>query len=136
MTFEELGISDDILRAIGELGFVEPTPIQEKAIPVMLSAEEDLVALAQTGTGKTATFGLPILQQLAEKNLGHNRHSETQALILAPTRELCMQIAKDLGNYAKYLHLKIVAVCGVKTFASSFSSLISLPKSLSLLPVV
>lgn len=112
MTFEELGISDDILRAIGELGFVEPTPIQEKAIPVMLSAEEDLVALAQTGTGKTATFGLPILQQLAEKNLGHNRHSETQALILAPTRELCMQIAKDLGNYAKYLHLKIVAVYG------------------------
>lgn len=114
MTFEELGICEEILRAIGELGFVEPTPIQQATVPVMLNTDDDLVGLAQTGTGKTAAFGLPILQHLKDTNdfSGSRRERTTQALILAPTRELCMQIAKDLGNYAKYLPLKIVAVYG------------------------
>lgn len=114
MTFEELGICEEILRAIGELGFVEPTPIQQATVPVMLNTDDDLVGLAQTGTGKTAAFGLPILQHLKETNdfAGNKRVRTTQALVLAPTRELCMQIAKDLGNYAKYLPLKIVAVYG------------------------
>lgn len=113
MTFEELGICEEILRAIGELGFVEPTPIQQATIPVMLNTDDDLVGLAQTGTGKTAAFGLPILQHLKDNSdFSARRTRATQALVLAPTRELCMQIAKDLGNYAKYLPIKIVAVYG------------------------
>lgn len=115
MLFEELGLRDELLHAIKDLGFVTPTPVQAESIPAMLGSEDDMVALAQTGTGKTAAFGLPILQDLTRSmNLGHTRNGSrtTQALILAPTRELCMQIAKDLNSYAKYLTLKIVAVYG------------------------
>lgn len=107
MTFEELGLESRLLKAVSELGFVNPTPIQEQTIPQLQSKSSDLVALAQTGTGKTAGFGLPLLSKL---NLNDRN---TQALVLAPTRELCVQISKDLMNYSKYLNgLKITAVYG------------------------
>lgn len=94
--FKELGLEGEILKGIEDLGFEVPSPVQEKVIPVILGEENDLVALAQTGTGKTAAFGLPLLQKL-DTSL-----NAIQVLILSPTRELCMQIGKDLQNYAKY----------------------------------
>lgn len=107
MTFEELGLESKLLKAVTELGFVSPTPIQEQTIPQLSNKSTDLVALAQTGTGKTAGFGLPLLSKL---NLNDRN---TQALVLAPTRELCVQISKDLMNYSKYLNgLRITAVYG------------------------
>lgn len=106
-SFNELGLHEQLLTAITEMGFTTPTEIQQKAIPVFLNRETDLVALAQTGTGKTAAFGLPILHHL---DLG-NKH--TQALIISPTRELCMQITNDLKNYSKHMRgVRIVAVYG------------------------
>ncbi len=106
-TFKSLGLSDDILQSIEKLGFETPTPIQEKTIPVLLENENDLIGLAQTGTGKTAAFGLPIIQQVIAES------KETQALILSPTRELCLQIAKDLKTYATNSeHINITAVYG------------------------
>jgi len=105
-TFKSLGLSDEILQAIEKLGFETPTPIQEKTIPILLENENDLIGLAQTGTGKTAAFGLPIIQKITESK-------DTQALILSPTRELCMQIANDLKSYAKNSDkINIVAVYG------------------------
>lgn len=105
--FEDLGIAENILRAIGDLGFVSPTPIQEQAVPLLLNEETDLVGLAQTGTGKTAAFGLPLLHKLDLQS------RKPQALILAPTRELCVQITKDLETFAKYMHgFRIVSVYG------------------------
>lgn len=107
ITFEEIGIAPEVLKSIRELGFEIPMPIQEKVIPVLLETQEDLIGLAQTGTGKTAAFGLPLIQ------LADPEDKNTQALILAPTRELCLQIAGDLKNFAKYLPgLHIVAVYG------------------------
>jgi len=107
MTFEELGLSEDILKAIKELGFENPMPIQEKVIPILLERNVDIVGLAQTGTGKTAAFGLPIIQQV------DTRVKKPQVLILSPTRELCVQIAKDLTNYSKYVDgLRVLAVYG------------------------
>lgn len=106
-TFIDLSLSKEILKAIGELGFVSPTPIQELTIPAIISSTRDLIGLAQTGTGKTAGFGLPILQQinLNSKNI--------QAMILCPTRELCLQISNDLVSYSKYIDgLKVVSVYG------------------------
>ena len=94
--FEKFGISESIVRAITDLGFVKPTPIQEQSLPVLLKGDRDFIGLAQTGTGKTAAFGLPLLQLLDFTS------KITQALILAPTRELCVQIAKDLDNYASF----------------------------------
>ncbi len=106
-TFEEKGLSEEILKAIGELGFVNPTPIQEKTLPAILESGTDLIALAQTGTGKTAGFGLPILQQTVTSS------KHVQALILSPTRELCLQIAEDLKRFSKYIKgLKVEAVYG------------------------
>jgi ATP-dependent RNA helicase DeaD len=105
--FIELGIRHDIVNAISELGFTAPTPIQEASIPVLLSGSNDFVGLAQTGTGKTAAFGLPLLELIDfEEN-------HPQALVLCPTRELCLQIASDLKNYAKNLpNVNVVAVYG------------------------
>jgi ATP-dependent RNA helicase DeaD len=94
--FEALGLSQEVLRAISELGFVAPTPIQQQAIPTLMYDQSDLVALAQTGTGKTAAFGLPLIE-LVDASV-----RDTQALILCPTRELCVQITKDLQNFSKY----------------------------------
>lgn len=106
-TFQETGLDDQILKAIGELGFVEPTPVQEKSIPEILNCGKDIVSLAQTGTGKTGAFGLPIVQ-MADASVDH-----VQAMILSPTRELCLQIAKDLTNFAKYKpEVHICAVYG------------------------
>lgn len=96
-TFQEMGLNPEIQKAIDELGFVAPTPIQQQAIPQILSSEQDLIALAQTGTGKTAAFGLPILDQLSVES------RTIQAIILCPTRELCLQITKDLEVYSKHL---------------------------------
>ena len=104
--FEEIGIGPEILKAITELGFETPTPIQDKTIPHLLTSDLDLVALAQTGTGKTAAFSLPILQQLDQGS------RNVQALILCPTRELCLQIAKDIESFSKHLNVKTVAVYG------------------------
>ncbi len=105
--FEELGFTPGILKAIQELGFEQPMPVQEKVIPLMLGEGGDIIALAQTGTGKTAAFGLPLVQ-MTDTELGY-----TQALILCPTRELCMQITGDLTDYARYTgKLRILAVYG------------------------
>jgi ATP-dependent RNA helicase DeaD len=107
MNFEEMGFTPGVLKAIQELGFDQPMPVQEKVIPLMLGGDTDIIALAQTGTGKTAAFGLPLVQATDTTiNL-------TQALILCPTRELCMQITGDLTDYAKYTgKLNIISVYG------------------------
>lgn len=107
MTFKELNLKADILSAIEELGYEQPMPVQEKTIPFMLEQKADLVALAQTGTGKTAGFGLPVLHLIDPSR------RQIQALVLAPTRELCIQISNDLKNYSKNMRgLKVVAVYG------------------------
>ena len=106
-TFEELGVSEEIRRAITELGFESPMPVQEEVIPYLLGSNNDVIALAQTGTGKTAAFGIPVLQRLDPTS------RDTQALILSPTRELCLQIADDLKDFSKYMNgINIVAVYG------------------------
>ena len=106
-TFEELGVCGEIRRAIEEMGFVQPMPVQEAVIPYLLGERRDVIALAQTGTGKTAAFGLPLLQRIdLDKR-------ETQALVLSPTRELCLQIADDLRDFSKYMDdIHIEAVYG------------------------
>ena len=105
--FNELGIDDSILLAVQELGFERPTEVQEKTIPIVLNQKTDLVALAQTGTGKTAAFGIPLLQYVDTKN------KKVQSIILSPTRELCLQITNELKSYAKHSpKTKIVAVYG------------------------
>ena len=105
--FEQLGLDEPILRAITDMGFETPSEIQQKAIPTLLEDETDMVALAQTGTGKTAAFGFPLLQLIDTDS------KLTQGLILSPTRELCLQIASELKNYAKYLpKVNVVAVYG------------------------
>lgn len=107
MTFEGLGIDARLIQATNELGYVNPTPIQEKAIPVLLSGTKDFVGLAQTGTGKTAAFGLPLLQIINAEN------KFPQALIVCPTRELCMQIVKEIELFKKYIKgVHVVAVYG------------------------
>jgi len=111
-----LGVSEGIRRAIEEMGFVQPMPVQEEVIPYLLGNRNDVIALAQTGTGKTAAFGIPVLQRIAEKprpHLGEIGRGLPQALILAPTRELCLQIADDMRDFAKYLDgIHIEAVYG------------------------
>jgi ATP-dependent RNA helicase DeaD len=106
-TFEELGVSEEIRKAIEELGFVQPMPVQEEVIPRLLESKQDVIALAQTGTGKTAAFGIPLLQRI------DTSHRETQALVLSPTRELCLQIADDLRDFSKYMEgVHVEAVYG------------------------
>ena len=105
--FEQLGLDEPILKAISDMGFETPSEIQQKAIPTLLANSADMVALAQTGTGKTAAFGFPLLQLIDTDS------RVTQGLILSPTRELCLQIASELRNYAKYLpKVNVVAVYG------------------------
>lgn len=106
-TFQELGLKPELLKIIEELGFVNPTPIQEKIIPVILDSRKDLIGLAQTGTGKTAAFGLPII------NLADESSKQVQALVLCPTRELGMQVANDLKTYGKYVkNFNVISVYG------------------------
>jgi ATP-dependent RNA helicase DeaD len=117
-TFSELGLRPELLAALTDLGFTEPTPIQEQTIPLLTENITDLVALAQTGTGKTAAFGLPLLNILDEER------RTPQALILCPTRELCVQIAKDLEAYsAKLPNVKIVAVYGGTAISAQITSI-------------
>ena len=123
MTFEELGLDEALLRAVGDLGFESPTPIQEAAIPVMLQTDDDILGLAQTGTGKTAAFGLPLLHHLMQTPFIYEGVRTTRALVLAPTRELCMQISKDLKLYGKYSKLKVVAVYGGEDIRRQLSQL-------------
>ena len=94
-TFEELGVSGEICKAIEELGFVQPMPVQEAVIPYLLENKNDVIALAQTGTGKTAAFGIPLLMRIDTSN------RNAQALVLSPTRELCLQITDDIRDFAK-----------------------------------
>ncbi len=118
ITFQEMGLQEDILQAIAELGFVNPTPIQAETIPVLLETEQDLMALAQTGTGKTAAFGLPSLQKIDAKS------KQTLVLILAPTRELALQISRDMEQYAKYIKgIKVVTVYGGASIDNQISAL-------------
>lgn len=117
-TFEELGVSLEIRKAIEELGYENPMPVQEEVIPYLLGNGNDVVALAQTGTGKTAAFGLPLIQKIDVKNC------VPQALVLCPTRELCLQIAGDLTDYSKYItDLKILPVYGGSSIDSQIRSL-------------
>ena len=117
-TFEELGVSPEIRKAIEEMGYENPMPVQEEVIPYLLGNGNDVVALAQTGTGKTAAFGLPLIQKIdVEKRV-------PQALVLCPTRELCLQIAGDLTDYSKYItDLKILPVYGGSSIDSQIRSL-------------
>ena len=118
MTFEELGVREDLLKAIGEMGFESPMPVQEKVIPHLLHEDGDVVALAQTGTGKTAAFGLPVIQRI---DIGLR---SPQALILSPTRELCLQIGGDLADFSKYTSdLKVLPVYGGSSIESQIRAL-------------
>lgn len=107
ITFKDFGLNPMILQALEEIGFKEPTPVQSKVIPHLLNSGNDLIALAQTGTGKTAAFSLPVIQQLDV------RDSSVQSLVLCPTRELAIQVAKDIENFLKYLSgVKVAVVYG------------------------
>ena len=118
MTFQDLGVRDDLRRAIEEMGFESPMPVQEKVIPHLLSADGDVVALAQTGTGKTAAFGLPLLQRIDPEL------NATQALILSPTRELCLQIGGDLADFSKYMpEVRVLPVYGGSSIESQIKAL-------------
>jgi len=117
-TFEELGVASAIVRAISEMGYEYPMPVQEEVVPYLLGDNNEVIALAQTGTGKTAAFGLPILQKI------HINEIRPQAVILCPTRELCLQIADDLNDYSKYLdNLKILPVYGGSSIESQIKTL-------------
>ena len=106
-TFQQLGLDANLLQAITDLGFETPSEVQQKAIPTLLESERDLVALAQTGTGKTAAFGFPMLQKIDVNS------RTTQGLILSPTRELCLQITNEMKLYGKYLNgLNVTAIYG------------------------
>ncbi|WP_300933388.1 DEAD/DEAH box helicase, partial [uncultured Duncaniella sp.] len=117
-SFEELGVNEPLRKAVEEMGFEAPMPIQERVIPRLLGDANDIVALAQTGTGKTAAFGLPVLQRI---DAGVRR---PQALVLAPTRELCLQISSDLVDYSKYISgVKVIPVYGGSSIESQIRSL-------------
>ncbi len=129
MTFQELGLRQEILDAVAELGFVNPMPVQEQVIPYMLTHENDLVALAQTGTGKTAAFGLPIL------NMVNVEQRKIQSLVLAPTRELCIQIANDIKNFASKMRgVKVVPVYGGESIVMQYKQLDVQPQVLVATP--
>ncbi len=117
-TFKETGLNKNLLESISKLGFENPTPIQEKTIPILMESAKDIIATAETGTGKTAAFGLPIL------NMVDTSENITQSLILCPTRELCIQIALDLTQYAKYIsNINIVSVYGGASIETQIKAL-------------
>ena len=117
-TFEELGVSEEIRRAIAEMGYETPMPVQEEVIPYLLGVGNDVIALAQTGTGKTAAYGLPLVQKVRPDD------RSTQAVILSPTRELCLQIADDLKDYSRYIDgLRVLAVYGGSSIESQIRTL-------------
>ena len=117
-TFEELGVSGVIRKAIEELGFVQPMPVQEEVIPYLLGNQNDVIALAQTGTGKTAAFGIPLLERIDTSS------RDTQALVLSPTRELCLQITDDIRDFSKYMDgVHVEAVYGGAAIEQQIRSL-------------
>ena len=116
--FKDLGVNKGLLKAVEEMGFVSPTAVQEQAIPYLLKGKKDLIALAQTGTGKTAAFGLPCIQHVDRKV------KDVQTIILCPTRELCIQISKDLIKFARHTdYVKIVAVYGGTSIENQIKSI-------------
>ena len=116
--FKDIGVNKELLKSIQEMGFETPTPIQKESIPCLLTSRQDLISLAQTGTGKTAAFGLPIIQQIDPK-IKH-----VQAIVLCPTRELCIQIAKDLIAFSKYLdYVKVLPVYGGTNIENQIKSI-------------
>ena len=116
--FKEIGVAKDLCKGINEMGFINPTEVQEQSIPFLLLENRDLISLAQTGTGKTAAFGLPVIQKTELKN------KYVQTIILCPTRELCIQICKDLETYSKYVSgIKILAVYGGTNIDTQIKSL-------------
>lgn len=116
MSIQALGVDERIVKAVSELGFTQPTAIQEKAIPLLLQGDRDLIGLAQTGTGKTAAFGLPLISAVMD--------GKTQGLVICPTRELCLQITKELTAYSKYIDgMNVVAVYGGADIRSQISAL-------------
>lgn len=128
MTFEELGLNSSLLKSLKKMGFEEPTPIQQKAIPYLLKEKSDFVGLAQTGTGKTAAFGLPLLNSIDTKS------KLPQGLVICPTRELCLQITKDLETFSSNMDAKMVAVYGgsdirkqIQTIKSGVSIIVATP---------
>lgn len=128
MTFEELGLKSEVLKSLKKLGFETPTPIQQKAIPYLLGDVSDFVGLAQTGTGKTAAFGLPLIQKMDDTK------NHPQGLVICPTRELCLQISKDLENFGKHSNVKVTAVYGgadirqqIKSIKSGTSIIVATP---------
>ncbi len=123
MSFKLLGLRDELVKATENLGFQSPMPIQQKAMPVLLSGEKDFVGLAQTGTGKTGAFGLPLIQ-LIDSNKFH-----TQGIVICPTRELCLQITDDLKQFARYMtKIKIVAIYGGASILTQIKQLKSKPQ--------
>jgi len=116
-TFEELGVSAPILKAFQELGFEQPMPVQEEVIPYLLSGANDVIALAETGMGKTAAYGVPIIQKTDPSIV------KPQALVLSPTRELCLQITDDLNDYSKYVDIKVLPVYGGSSIESQIQAL-------------
>ena len=115
--FEELGLNEKIVKAITDMGFEESTPIQAKAIPVQMEGQ-DIIGQAQTGTGKTAAFGIPLLQKMDPKN------KKLQALVLCPTRELAIQVAEEIRSLAKYLHgIKVLPIYGGQDIGRQIRSL-------------
>lgn len=121
-TYKDSGLHPGIIRGVEALGFVEPTPIQKMSIEHLLEEQTDLIAFAQTGTGKTAAFSLPILHQL-EEDVQH-----VQAIVLAPTRELCLQIAKDIESYARFMNVKVTAVYGGSPISKQIKELQGRPQ--------
>ncbi|PDH46731.1 MAG: DEAD/DEAH box helicase, partial [Bacteroidetes bacterium MED-G13] len=116
--FKEIGVNQQICKAIAELGFVNPTEVQKESIPFLLTNDSDLISLAQTGTGKTAAFGIPAIQQVDLDN------KNVQVIILCPTRELCVQICKDLESYSKYVDgIKLLAIYGGVNIQNQIKSL-------------
>ena len=116
--FADLGINNDILKGLSFLGFQEPTPVQEQVIPLMLERQVDMVSLAQTGTGKTAAFGVPLIQ------LANSKNRQTQGLVLCPTRELCVQVARDLEAFSRHVKgLRVLAVYGGASIEQQIHSL-------------
>jgi len=107
MQFSELPLNSNILKGVEALGFTSPTPVQEKSIPLLINEDRDLIGLAQTGTGKTAAFGLPMIQKIdVSKNI-------VQGLVIAPTRELCVQISNDFKDFSKFVKgLSIATIYG------------------------
>ncbi|WP_372794059.1 DEAD/DEAH box helicase, partial [Pontiella sp.] len=117
MKFSDMGLSPDTLKSIEVLGFETPTPIQEQAIPILLKGDKDFVGLASTGTGKTAAFGLPLLERVDPNN------NMPQGIILSPTRELCLQIADDLKKFARHQNISITAVYGGSNISTQIRDL-------------